>query len=218
MSAPVDLGGLPVAVQPGPATLRCAWVGGASPAVTRAELRAELVGPSGAAHQLILATDGAWLDGHRLCDAPLPLAAPFAPWLDALADAQLTASGHPVGELALRFPAGVQVLVPAEERVSVAAAAVGPASALALADALEVSFHGAGIRVSHRRLRWLADAVQVSVSSARLLPSGAVTLSGGARHGLGRLVQGGLDVAGEQLAELVRTAPQFARVRAFLPG
>jgi hypothetical protein len=212
----VRLTGTALSVAPGPARLRFSFFGGSKPAINRGDLDGDLRVGDRAGRRMVVATDGIWLDGTWIEPAPLPLVSLFEALVDALADVRIQAEATPAAELSLRFPAGVEVLVPNDEPLVVTGATRGPASELVLCAPLELSIGGAGVRLSHRQLRWLASAVQVAVSSARLHPNGSVDLEGGTRGKLGRLVQGGLDVAGEQLSELVRTAPQFERVRSFL--
>jgi hypothetical protein len=94
--------------------------------------------------------------------------------------------------------------------------AVGPAADLKLDRPLVVSVGNAWVCLSHDRLRFLSSLARVRISKAVLHPDGSVALEGGARRGLDRAARGGLNRASERLSNLVKSAPQFSMVRAFL--
>ncbi len=133
-----------------------------------------------------------------------------------LANPTVEALAVPDGDLWMRFGGGMEVLIPAGSVLEVTGAAVGPPDDLKLTEPLVVSIDDAWLRLSHNRLRFLSSLARVRISKAVLHPDGSVNLEGGARLGLNRAVRGGLVRASERLSTLVRSAPQFSMVRAFL--
>ncbi len=202
-------------VMPGPVVLSLTFTGGAVPAVHHTRVDGEIRAGENSGSTLALDAKGAWLGPHAVAtDAPLGRLIERV--VDAMADVVMDAEATATHELSMSFPVGIEVTVPGDEPIQVSGATSGPGGALVLAEPLVVQIGGTGLRIGHRQLRWLATAAAVSVSQARLHANGTVELEGGARSGLARIAQSGLDVVGEQLTELVWTAPHFERVRGFL--
>jgi hypothetical protein len=155
------------------------------------------------------ASDRAVFDG----DGPVRVGAILDALIDRLGDVSVDLEAIPLTDVVLAFPAGIELVMPARAVLRINGATDGPAGALCLCRPLEVAIGAPGLQITHRQLRWLASPV--TVAHARLLPDGTVALEG-ANGRLARIVQGGLDVASDQLTDLVRTAPAFERVRAFL--
>lgn len=213
LTDPLDLGD--ARVMPGPVVLSLTFTGGPKPAVGHTRVDGEIRAGGNSGSTLAIDAKGAWLGPHAVATSePYPRLVERV--VDAMADVVMDAEATALSELAMAFPVGIEVVVPGEEPILVSGATTGAPGALVLAEPLIVQIGGAGLRIGHRQLRWLANAAQVSVSQARLHANGTVELEGGARSGLGRIAQSGLDVVGEQLTELVWTAPQFERVRGFL--
>ena len=122
----------------------------------------------------------------------------------------------PDSDVWVRFGRGVEALVPAGTVLEVSCSAVGAPDDLKLAEPLVMSIGDAWLRLSNDRLRFLSSLAKVRVSKAILHPDGSVDLEGGARRGLDRAARGGLDQASKRLSKLVRSAPQFSKVRQFL--
>lgn len=202
-------------VMAGPVVLSLTFTGGAKAAVGSVRVDGEVRAGGMSGSTLALDAQGGWLGPHRVeVGAPLPRA--LEAIVDAIHDVVVDAEASPISEVSLRFPAGVELVVPGDGPLVLSGAAEGPPEALVLAEPLVVAIGGSGLQVTHKQLRWLANAVALSVSRAVLQPDGRVELEGNAARGLGRIAQGGLDVAGDQLTELVWAAPQFERVRGFL--
>ncbi len=198
----LELDGL--AVAPGPIAVWLLFQGGERPHFEQVEIRGVLT-VAGEVHQVLSFRAGGTVRLGPLLDA----------LVDRLSDVSVDAEAHPLIDVVLAFPAGIELSMPADHPIRVSGATEGPAEALSLCRPLEVEIGGTGLRVAHRQLRWLASQVPVSVSTARLHPDGTVELQGSSGR-LARIVQGGLDVASEQLSELVRISPAFERVRGFL--
>ena len=135
--------------------------------------------------------------------------------LDHLHDLCLEAAAWPDRDLVVKLSGGVEATVRAGDVVTVRGMTIGSPSGPLLDAPLTVTVGGAGLRVSHEKLKWLSALALVRIQEASLHPDGKVDLQAEARGGLHR-VGGGLRRVSERLSEVVRESPGFARVRAFL--
>jgi hypothetical protein len=166
------------------------------------------------AAELEVTADGAQIDGFELagtggCDALV------SRLIDSLWDLQVRSEAVAGKELLIRFGAGLAVRVPPGERLVLRGATLGPAHRPRLVRPLVVATADHRVRLTYRRLRWLAAAGGISVSEAALHPDGSVRLAGG-RGRLDRIIVGGLSRVATQLSHMVKDHPRYARVRAFL--
>lgn len=128
----------------------------------------------------------------------------------------IEARAVPDGDLWVTFGGGVEVRIPAGSMLEVSGAAVGEPDNLTLGSPLVVSIGDAWLRVSKGHFGYLSRLAKVRITRATLHPDGSVAIEGGARPGLDRAVRGGLDRASARMSTLVKNAPQFSLVRAFL--
>jgi hypothetical protein len=190
--APVEIGA--GVVEPGPVQLTVGFVGGADPAMERADV----VSPS--------------------FMAPLK-AAEVEALLTGMWDLEIRAKAYASDNLDLRFGSAIGVHIPARAWMTASGSAAGPPHALLLSGPLQLAAGEAQLQLlGGRRLRWLSSLASVRLGRAVLHPDGRVALEGGARRGLDRAVRRGLGHAAEQLSQLVRYSPRFRRVRTFLPA
>jgi hypothetical protein len=128
----------------------------------------------------------------------------------------IEARAVPDGDLWVAFGGGVEVRIPAGSMLEVSGSAVGDPDNLTLGSPLVVSIGDAWLRLSKRHFGYLSRLAKVRITRATLHPDGSVDIEGGARRGLDRAVRGGLERASARVSTLVRSAPQFSLVRAFL--
>ena len=203
----------PVELQPGNLHIRFRFRGGREPAIEEATVMAVVHGES---CTLEASGDGVRLDGRLLSAEPMALAAAIESLAAVAHDPDVRARAMPRGEVVVRFVHGVSFTIPERHTITVHGAAEGPPDQLKLARSLVFSVEGAGIRLEHRQMRWLASLAGIRVTRAMLHPDGSIDLHGGARPGLERAVRGGLLQASAGLSRLVRNSPDYHRVRAFL--
>jgi hypothetical protein len=135
-----------------------------------------------------------------------------------LGDVRLEAQAEPDGEVVVQFQVGVELFLSAGVLLDIRGAAMGPPDGLRLARPLTASFGGEGIRISHEQFKLLSRLASVRVRRATLHPDGRVKLEASATRGLNTAVRGGLHKVSKRVSTLVRTSPNYARVRTFLRG
>ena len=219
----IPLGDATLEVSAGPVEVAFGFSGGDCPKLAQVHIGASRLGVCGASsthtgRQLRTQDDTVSLDNATadVGEPPHRIARTVHMLTAALSDVVFDAKARPVGELLVRLPAGVHVVVPANDTLHARGASQGPPHALQLSEPLEVHAGGEGIRLSHRHFRWLARLARVRISVATLHPDGNVRLEGGASSGLDRAVRKGLRRTSSSLSSLVRTSPQFQRLRRFL--
>ncbi len=135
--------------------------------------------------------------------------------LDHLHDLSVEVAAWPGQELLVKLAGGVEATVSATDVVTLKGTTVGPPGQPLLDAPLVCTVGGAGLRISHQKLRWLSTLAMVRIQEASLHPCGRVDLQADTPVGLHRVGRG-LDRVSERLSEVVRRSPKFARVRAFL--
>lgn len=206
--------GRSVGIGPGPVAARIDFVGGAEPRL----MAAAIDGPGLRLDEVdgdTLASAGgtSTLDGVHVPSVRMDLL--LDGLLDHLHDLAVEAAARPDRDLVVKLSGGVEATVRSGDVVTVRGATAGPPGGPLLDAPLTVTVGGAGLRVSHEKLRWLAALAQVRIQEASLHPDGKVDLQADARAGIHK-VGGGLKRVSDRLSEVVRESPRFARVRAFL--
>lgn len=136
--------------------------------------------------------------------------------LDHLYDLSVHVEAIAGSELWIKIAPGLQATIPAAASVAVDAATRGPPNRPRLVRSLVLSVGGTGLSIRLPGSRWLKALASIAIRSASLAPDGAVELTGHGPSALDRVVGAGLRHTSSHLSELVRRAPQFARVRSFL--
>ncbi len=210
----VDVAGREVAFPAGLVSARLDFLGGPPPALLAAAVDAPgLVLDEVAGATLASAGGTCTLDGLPVPDLAMDLL--LDALLDHLHDLSAEVAAWPDRDLVVKLSGGVEASVRAGDVVTVRGVTAGAPHGPLLDAPLTVTVGGAGLKVSHEKLRWLAALAQVRIQEASLHPDGKVDLQGEARGGLHR-VGGGLQRVSERLSEVVRDSPRFARIRAFL--
>lgn len=210
----VEVDGVPVVLGAGPVCGRVDFEGNGAPALLAAALDARRVVVRGVeGRTLAAAADVVDLDGTPL--DPLRMDLLIEALLDHLHDLAVEIAAWPGQELLVKLAGGVEATVGATDVVTLKGATVGPPGQPLLDAPLVCTVGGAGLRVSHKKLRWLSTLAMVRIQEASLHPCGRVDLQADTPAGLHRLGRG-LDRVSARLSEVVRRSPRFARVRAFL--
>ena len=209
-----EVGGRVVGLGVGPVAVRVDFVGGATPELVAAAVDAvDLTLDELPGRTLATAAHHSTLDGVAVPE--LPMAPLLDGLLDHVHDLSVEVAAWPDRDLVVKLSGGVEATVRAGDVVTVRGHTAGPPASPLLDAPLTVTVGGAGLRVSHEKLRWLASLALVRIQEASLHPDGTVDLHADTRGGLHR-VGGGLRRVSERLSEVVRESPRFARVRAFL--